>query len=191
MHGPSAISAVGWQWSLELFPLGAQFVEVTANRSLGLVRLLEAPASVICHRPVDWSLKQWSHYACPCSASAHELCGIHSTQLSWSPQRHVHDTVLCSKSEHRFLHAVAMPLPGTPIGGERPARVAANDTAGENTPAGLPAEEDTREQSLDIFADPVVALPEQLHLREDVWDVMLCKLFNTSLGSMSRRRDRR
>ena len=122
-----------------------------------------ASASVICHRPVDWNLKQWSHYACPCSASAHELCGIHSAQLSWSPQRHVHDTVLCSKSEPRFLHAVAMPLPGTPIGGERPARVAANDTAGEDTPAGLPAEEDTREQSLDIFADPVVALPEQLH----------------------------
>ena len=151
------------QWSLELFALGAQLVEVAANRSLCLVRLSVAPASVLCHRPVDWSLQQWSHYACPCSASAHKLGGIHSTQLNWSLPRHVHDTALCTNSANRFLHAVAMPLPGTPIGGERPARVAANDTASADQPAGLPAEDAARELSMDIFADPVVALPEQLH----------------------------
>ena len=130
---------------------------------LGRVCLPVAPASVMHDWAEDDSLEQLHPRACHCSTSAQQLRDVSDLYQTWLISRHeMSATSLNPDSACPLLCKSAMPLPGTPLGGERPAREAVKDAQDESAPDELPAEEDGRDQSPDIFENPEVIIPEKL-----------------------------
>ena len=143
---------------------GLKLVDILVDRPPSFVHQPVAPDSATCTWPVDVSLEGLRHNQRSCSLSAHEPCSFQSINLSWSPHwRVLYEYTIHFEQCTQFLHSVAMPLPGTPVGGERPSKATADAGEGVSTPSSRNAEEAAKAPTLDLFDDPVVALPEQLY----------------------------